>query len=104
MWECGDLNYPPRGGNKYPRLPYIRTGASHIPHDCGAHVLHTLERITKDVAVLDMSLLAGFTSKVVMCGSVGIQPIPQGGEIDTPHSHAEGLQHPTRPTNLIPSP
>ena len=85
-------------------LPYRRTGASHIPHDCGAHVLHALESNTKDVAVLDMSLLAGFTSKTVMCGSVGIQPISQGGEIGTPHSHTQGLGHPTRPTNLIPSP
>ena len=104
MWECGDPTYPPHGGNKYPTLPYIRTGASHIPHDCGAHMSHTLESIAKDVAVLDMSLLAGFTSKVVMCGSVGTQPIPQRGEIDTPHSHAEGLGRPTRPTNLILSP
>ena len=72
MWECGDPTYPPWGGNKYPTLPYRRTGASHIPHDCGAHVSHTLESINEDVAVLDMNLLAGFSNIVGVYGSVGV--------------------------------
>ena len=64
---------------------------------------HALESINKDVAMLDMSLFVGFSSKVGMCGSVGINPIPHGGEMGTPHSHTEGVEHPTFPTTVVPA-
>ena len=103
MWDCGVKALIPWGvmgcpnshkrGQDYPTFP-----TTVVPTCC----MHLRAR-TKDVAVLDMSLLVGICSKVGMCGSVGIQPIPHGGETGTPHSHAEGLGHPTFPTTMVPT-
>ena len=90
----------PHGGNRYPTLPYRRSGASHIFCNCGTRMVHVLESITKDVVVLDMSQLGRYRNIIGVYGSGGIQPIPHRGEIDTPHSYA-GEVHLTLPTTVV---
>ena len=65
-------------------------------------MFNALENITKNVAVLDMNLLVGFSTIVGVYGKVGIKLIPHGREICTPHYHAEGVRHPIFPMTVVP--